>query len=248
MSGHGDGPTDRDVQRGPRRVQRRAPLLRACEAAGVAGPRPALGRAAADPGGEGLAATACTPKRHVAFRPHAAAAGGHARVRHVLAAAQHRARSRGEALLLHDGAGRVPPHRSVAEARRRGGRHRRAGSAPRQPRAHDARGGHGRGEGLPHAGLLRAPDHLAVPPHCPLVARHGPRGPLQPPRDGRRHPSRRGHGVRARAAAGLGQEDEPHSSSRPPTGCFRSSPRTRSGGRRSAPGSVARWSRATSSA
>ena len=92
-------------------------------------------------------------------------------VRHGLAAPEHRARPRGEALLLDDGAGRVAPHRGVAEADRRGRRHRRARPAPRQARAHDPRGRHARGEGLPDAGLLRAPDHRALPADRPRVAR-----------------------------------------------------------------------------
>ena len=45
-------------------------------------------------------------ERHVALRPHAAAPGGHARLRDGLAAPERRARPRGEALLLDDGAGR----------------------------------------------------------------------------------------------------------------------------------------------
>ena len=152
-----------------------------------------------------------------------------------------------QALLLDDGAGRVAPHRGVAEARRRGRRHRRARPASRQPRAHDARGGHARGEGLPDAGLLRATDHLAVPADRPLVARHGARGSLQPPGDRRRHPSRRRHGVRARPPAERVEEDERRRSSTLRTACCPSSRRTRSGGRASARGSGARWSRATSS-
>ena len=174
---------------------------------GVAGARPALERPPADPGGQGLAAAPRAPKRHVALRPHAAAPGRHARLRDGLAAPERRARPRGEALLLDDGAGRVAPHRGVAEADQRGRRHRRARPVPRRARAHDARGGHARGEGLPDAGLLRAADHLALPADRACLARHGARGALQPARDRRRDPPRRGDGVRARPAGGRGQED-----------------------------------------
>ena len=182
---------ERRAGRGPQPLRRRPPLLRACEAPGVAGEGRAVGRAAADPRGEGLAAAAGAPARRVALRRHAAAPGRRARVRDGGAAPERRARSRGEALLLDDGAGRVAPHRGVAEAdradRRRGG----ARPASRQARPHVPRGGHARGEGLPDAGLLRAADHPALPADRALVARDDPRGHLQPARDRRRHPPRR---------------------------------------------------------
>src|SRR5438552_11835348 len=89
----------------PHGVRRRPALLRAREEAGVAGARPALGGAASDPRGEGLAAAAGAAAGHVALRPDAAAAGGHARLRHGVAAPQLGARPGGEALLLDDGAG-----------------------------------------------------------------------------------------------------------------------------------------------
>ena len=145
---------------GSERLRRRSALLRARQEAGVAGTRPALGRDPADPGREGDAAAQGAPAGHVALGSHAAASGRRARLRDGLPAPERRARSRGEALLLDDGAGRVAPHRGVAEADRRGRRRRRARPVPRRARAHDARGRHARGEGLPDAGLLRAADHL----------------------------------------------------------------------------------------
>ncbi len=89
----------------------------------------------------------------------------------------------------------------LAQARRRGRRHRRARPISRQARAHVARGRHARGEGLPDAGVLRAADHRALPADRAFVARHGARGSVQPARDRRRDPSRRGDGLRARPAA-----------------------------------------------
>ena len=186
----------------------RPPLLRAGEAAGMAGARPPVGRAAADPRGQGHRPAQGAAPRHVALGAHPAAAGGHARLRDGLAAPEHRARPRGEALLLDDGAGRVAPHRGVAEADRGGRRHGRARPVPRRAGAHDARGRHARGEGLPDAGLLRAPDHLALPPDRPGLARDRARGRLQPADDRRRHPPRGGDGVREGAAQARGQEDE----------------------------------------
>src|SRR3954451_4374100 len=174
----------------------------------MAGTRPAVGRLAADPGGQGHRPAQGPPARHVALGAHAAAAGRHARLRDGVAAPEHRARPGGEALLLDDGAGRVASYRGVAEADRRGGRHRGARPSPRRARAHDPRGGHARGEGLPDAGLLRAADHLALPPDCPSVARNGARRPLQPLDDGRRHPPRRRDGLREGAASEGRQEDE----------------------------------------
>src|SRR2546430_1941910 len=94
-------------------------MQRQAQGAGLAGRRPAWGRDPADPGDEGHAAEDRSPARPVAFRDHAAAPGGRARLRDGLPAPQHRARSRGEALLLDDGAGRVAPHRGVAAALRR---------------------------------------------------------------------------------------------------------------------------------
>src|SRR5436190_2361484 len=113
------------------RVRRRAALLRAGEEGRVAGARSPLERAAADPGVQGLAAKARAPARPLALGDHAAAAGGHVRVRDGVAAPERGAPSRGEALLLDDGAGRVAPHRGVAEARGGGRRRGRAGPAPR---------------------------------------------------------------------------------------------------------------------
>src|SRR5204862_648150 len=49
---YGDGPTDRDARRGPRGLHRRPPFLRSRQAAGVAGQRSPVGRAAADPRGQ----------------------------------------------------------------------------------------------------------------------------------------------------------------------------------------------------
>ncbi len=152
------------------------------------------------PEGQGVAAAPGATERHVALRPHAAAPGGHARLRDGLTAPERRARSGGEALLLDDGAGRVAPHRGVAEADQRRGRDRRARPVPRRARAHDARGGHARGEGLPDAGLLRAADHLALPADRSRLARDRARGSLQPARDRRRDPPRRGDGLRAGVA------------------------------------------------
>ncbi len=62
----------------------------------------------------------------------------------------------------------------------------------------DAR--HARGEGLPHAGLLRAAHHPALPHDRARVAGHGPRRPVQPPHGRRRHPSPLGRRLRASAA------------------------------------------------
>src|SRR5205085_7583400 len=107
----------------------------------MAGPRSAVERAATDPGRTRLATAASAPARHVALGAHAAAAGRHARLRHVVPVAEHRAGPGGEALLLDDGAGRIPPHRGVAEADRRGGWNRRARPVSRRARAHDARAG-----------------------------------------------------------------------------------------------------------
>ena len=135
-------------------------------------------------------------------------------MRHGLAVAEHRARRRGEALLLDDGAGRVASHRGVAQAGHGSGRHGRARSSPRQPCPPDARGRHAGGEGLPDAGVLRAADHLAVPDDRKVVAGDGARRRLQPPGHGRRHPSRRRHGVRARAASEPLEEDEPEAGRR----------------------------------
>ena len=151
---------------------------------------------------QGLAAEARPAPGHLAVGDHAAAPGGRARGRDGDAAVRDRARPRGEALLHDDGAGRVAPHRGVAEADRAGGRDGRARPVPRPARAHDAGRGHPRGEGLPDAGVLRAPDHPALPHDRALVARHDPRGPLQPPHDRRRHPPRCRHGLRAGAARG----------------------------------------------
>ena len=209
ISAHGHRASRRAGRGRARRLRRRPALLRPRQEAGVAGARPALERPTADPRGEELRlpAAPCAAKRHVALRPHPAAPGGHARLRDVLAAPERRARPRGEALLLDDGAGRVAPHRGVAQADQRGRRHRRARPVPRRAGAHDARGGHARGEGLPDAGLLRATDHLALPADRARLARNGARGSLQPARDRRRYPPRRGDGLRARPARGRGQED-----------------------------------------
>src|SRR2546421_2106015 len=174
----------------------------------MAGAGPALGRAAPDPRGQGLAGAQGAAPRHVALRAHAAAPGGHAGLRDGVAAPQRRPGSGGEALLLDDGAGRVAPHGGVAEADRGGRRHRRARPVPGRACAHDARGRHARGEGLPDAGLLRAPDHLALPPDCPRVARHRARGPLLQAHDRRRHPPRCRDGLRAGAATQRRREDE----------------------------------------
>src|SRR3954454_23219277 len=46
---NGDGPPDRDADRGPRGLHRRPPLLRPRQAPGVAGPGPSPGGAAAAP-------------------------------------------------------------------------------------------------------------------------------------------------------------------------------------------------------
>src|SRR2546430_10255362 len=175
----------------------------------MASARSSLGRGAADPRGERLSAEQGSASRHVALRADAAAPGGHARVRHGVAASQHCAGRRGKALLLDHGPGRVASYRGVAEARDRSRRHGRARSAPRQARAHDPRGGHTRGEGLPDAGLLRAADHLEVPSHRPFGARHAARRALRTACHGRRHPPRRGHGLREGAPAESLEEDEP---------------------------------------
>ena len=97
----------------------RLPLLRAREAGRVAGARSAVGRDPADPRVQGLAAEARAPPRPLALGDHAAAPGRRARGRDGDAALRDRARPRGEALLHDDGAGRVAPHRGVAEADRR---------------------------------------------------------------------------------------------------------------------------------
>ena len=123
------------------------------------------------PEGKGSPAAAGAPARRLALGRDAAAPGGHHRRRDVGAAAERGARSRGEALLLDDGAGRVAAHRGVAEADRPGRRRGRARPAPRRAGAHVPRGGLARGEGLPHAGLLRAADHPALPADRALVAR-----------------------------------------------------------------------------
>ena len=96
-----------------------------------------------------------------------------------------------------------------------------------------ARGRHPRGEGLHDAGLLRAPDHPAVSDDRPLLPRDRARGSLQPAGDRRRHPPRRRHGVRARAAArvpGRSVNDPARRGGQPAAAA--SSRSTRSGGRR----------------
>ena len=123
-------------------------------------------------------------------------------------AAEPRAAPRGEALLLDDGAGRVPSRRGVVEARRAGRRRRRARPVPRRAGEDDARGGDARGEGVPDAGLLRAADHPPLPPDRPLVARDAARGSLQPAHDRRRHPPQRRRRLRARPARGRVEEAE----------------------------------------
>ena len=167
-----------------------------------------MGRRSADSRDARRRAEAGSPQGRLAIGHHAAAPGGCVRRRDGGAALPDGAAPRGEAVLLHDGAGRVAPHGGVAQARR--GRRRDSGArpAPRPPRPHVPRPADARGEGVPDAGLLRAPDHSALPVDRALVARHGPRGPLQPADRRRRHPPRRRHGLRARAARGSRSEDE----------------------------------------
>src|SRR5438132_5181914 len=75
-SGHRGGGTAEQARRRPA-------VLRAREARRVAGEGFAVGRAAAGAGGEGLAGTAVAPARRLALGDHAAAPGGHPRVRDV---------------------------------------------------------------------------------------------------------------------------------------------------------------------
>ena len=133
--------------------------------------RHALGRDPADPRVQRLAAEARPAEGPLALGDHPAAAGGRARRRDGDPALLDRPRPRGEALLHDDGAGRGAPHRGLAEADRGGGGDGRARPVPRRARPAGARRGHARGEGVHDAGLLRAPDHPAVPHDRPLVAR-----------------------------------------------------------------------------
>src|SRR5215204_889557 len=136
----------------------------------------------------------------MALRHHPAVAGGRAGGRDGGAALLAGARSRGEALLHDDGAGRGAPHGGVAQARRGGGRPGRARPVPRPARPSDPRGGDARGEDLPDPSLLRAADHPALPHDRSQRARDRARGPLQPADGRRRHPPPLRCGVRARPA------------------------------------------------
>src|SRR5215211_4159697 len=136
----------------------------------------------------------------MALRHHPAVAGGRVGGRDGRAALLAGARSRGEALLHDDGAGRGAPHGGVAQARRGGGRPGRARPVPRPARPSDPRGGDARGEDLPDPSLLRAADHPALPHDRPQLARDRARGPLQPADGRRRHPPPLRCRVRARPA------------------------------------------------
>ena len=204
--------------------------------------------ASADSRGARVGAEAGPPQGRVALGHHAAVPGRHPRGEDGRPAPESRGAPRGAALLHDDGPGRGSPRRGLAQAPRRGRRPGRARSPSRRAGTHvPGRPRPARGEGLPHAGFLRAPDHLLVPPDRPLLARHGARGPLQPADDRRRDPPRRRHGLRARAARERHEADEAEARHGGRIGCSRSSSSTLSGGPRSAPGSGARCTAATSS-
>ena len=179
----------------------RLPLLQAREEGRVGDRGPALERLPADPRAARLAAEAGAAARRLALGDHPAAPGRRARGRDGDPALLDGAPRRRQALLHDDGAGRGAPHRGLAPADRARGRPRRARPVPRQDGAARHRRGHARGEGLPDAGLLRAADHPQVPRDREVIARHGAREPLQPPRDRRRHPSRSRRRLRAGPAA-----------------------------------------------